>query len=94
MESGCYHDFIHRDFIHHDVIHFAFTKMADSQNYRQEYPRLMPSIYIFFGLIFKKPLTCIRNNLVLHVYFNMKCNENWRKAAYHANSDSVQRVVS
>ena len=48
------------------------------------------SIYTFFGLI----LTCIRNDIVLHVYFNPKCNENWRKAAYHASSDSIQCVVS
>ena len=79
---------------HHDVIHFAFTKMVDSQKYRQKYSRLSPSIYTFFGLIFQKPLTCITNNIVLHAYFNPKCNENWRKAAYHASSDSVQRVVS
>ena len=79
---------------HHGVIYFAFTKMADSQNYWQKYTRLLPSIYTFFGLIFQKLLTCIRNNIVLHAYFNPKCNENWRKAAYHASSDSVQRVVS
>ena len=75
MESGRYHNIIHRDIIHHDVIHFAFTKMADSQNYRQKYTRLLPSICTFFGLIFQKPLTCIRNNIVLHVYFNLKCHE-------------------
>ena len=66
--------------------------MADSQNYRinqQKYTRLLPSIYTFSGLIFQKPLTCIRNDIVLHVYFNPKCNENWRKAAYHASSDSA-----
>ena len=79
---------------HHDVIHFAFTKMADSQNYQQKHTWLLPSICTFFGLIFQKPLTCIRNDIVLHVYFNLKFYENWRKAAYHASSDSVQRVVS
>ena len=51
--------------------------------------RLSPSIYTFFGLIFQKPLTCIRNYIVLHAYFNLKCNGNWRKAGYHASSDSV-----
>ena len=79
---------------HHDVTYFAFTKMADSHNYWQKYTWLLPSIYTFFGLIFQKPLTCIRNDIVLHVYFNPKCYENWRKAVYHASSDSVQRVVS
>ena len=79
---------------HHDINHSAFTKMADSQKYRQKYTRLSPSIYTFFGLICQKPLTCIRNNIVLQAYFNLKCNENCRKAAYHASSDSVQRVVS
>ena len=77
MESGRFHDIIHRDSIHHDVIYFAFTKMADSQNDRQKYTQLLPSIYTFFGLIFQKPLTFIRNNIVLHVYFNLKRNENW-----------------
>ena len=91
MESGRYHDIIHWDIIHHDVIHFACTKMADSQNFRQKYTRLLPSIHTFFGLIFQKPLTCIRNNINLHVYHNLKCNENWWKAAYHAIS--VLRVV-
>ena len=89
MESGRYHDIIHRDIFHHDVIHFAFTKMADSQNYRQKYTRVLPSVYTFFGLIFQKLLTYIRNKIVLHAYFNLKCNKNWRKAAYHASSDSV-----
>ena len=58
---------------------------------RQKYTLLLPSIYTFFGLI----LTFIRNDIVLHVhvYFNPKCNENWRKAACHASSDSIQRVV-
>ena len=92
MESGRYHNIIHSDIIHHDVIHFAFTKVADSQKYRQKYTRLSPSNYTFFGLIFQKPLTCIRNNIVLHAYFYLKCNENSRKAAYHAQL--VQRVVS
>ena len=46
----------------------------------------------FLGLIFQKPLTCIRNNIVLHAYFYLKCNENSRKAAHHAQL--VQRVVS
>ena len=41
--------------------------MADSQNYRQKYTRLLPSIYTIFGLIFQKPLTCIRNNNFLHI---------------------------
>ena len=94
MESGRYHDIIHRESIHHDVIYFAFTKMADSQNDRQKYTRLLLSIYTFFGLTFQKSLTCIRNNILLHVYLNLKCNENWQKAAYHASSDSVQCVVS
>ena len=32
----------------------------------------------FVGLIFQKPLTCITcNNIILHVYHNLKCNENW-----------------
>ena len=88
MESGRYHDIIDRGIIHHDVVYFAFTKMAESLNFRQKYTRLLPSIYTFFGLIFQKPLTCIRNNIVLHVYFNLECNENWQKAAYHASSDS------
>ena len=91
MESGRYHDIIIATWSsswHHCL--FAFTKMADSQNYRQKYTWLLPSIYTFFGLI----LTCIRNDIVLHVYFNPKCNENWRKAAYHASSDLIQRVVS
>ena len=77
---------------HHDVIYFAFTKMADSQNYRmigKNTPNFFPSINTFCGLIFRKPLTCIRNDIVLQVYFNPKCNENWRKAAYHASSDSA-----
>ena len=92
MESGRYHDIIHWDIIHHDVIHFAFPKMAESQNFWQKYTWLFPSIYTFLGLIFQKPLTCIRNNIILHVYHNLKCNENWWKAAYHASS--VPRVVS
>ena len=71
--------------------HFAFTKMADSQKYWQKYTQLSPSNYTFFGLIFQKPLTCIRNNIVLHAYFYLKCNENSRKAAYHAQL--LQRVV-
>ena len=91
MENGRYHDIIHWDTTHHYVIHFAFTKMADSRNFQQKYTRLLPSIYTFFGLIFQKPLTCIRNNIILHLYHNLKCNENWWKAAYHANS--VPRVV-
>ena len=87
MESGRYHDIIHWDIIHHDVIHFAFTKMADSQNFRQKTPDYwLPSIYTFFGLIFQKPLTCIRNNIILHVYHNLKFNKNWWKTAYHINS--------
>ena len=36
MESGRYHDIIHWDIIYHDVIHFAFTKMGESQNFRQK----------------------------------------------------------
>ena len=47
-----------------------------------------------FWCDFSKAITCIRNNIVLHAYFNLKCNENRRKAVYHASSDSVQRVVS
>ena len=42
VESGHYYDIIHRDSIHHDIICFAFTKMADSQNDRQKYTRLLP----------------------------------------------------
>ena len=49
MESGRYHDIIY------DIIHFAFTKMADSRNFRQKYTQFLPSIYTFFGLIFQKP---------------------------------------
>ena len=92
MESGRYHDIIIATSLSWRHCLFAFTKMADSQNYRQKYTWLLPSIYTFFGLI----LTCIRNDIVLHVYFNPKCNENWRRAAYHAtcSSDSIQRVVS
>ena len=90
MESGRYHDIIIATSSSWRHCLFAFTKMADSQNYRQKYTWLLPSIYTFFGLI----LTCIRNDIVLHVYFNPKCNENWRKAAYHASSNSIQRVVS
>ena len=45
-----------------------------------------------FGLIFQKPLTCIRNNIILHVYHNLKCDENWWKAAYRTSS--VLRFVS
>ena len=79
MESARYHDIIiMTSFI------LPFTKMAGSQNYRQKYTWLLLSIYTFFGLIFQKPLTCIRNDIILHVYFNPKCNENWLKAAYHA----------
>ena len=91
MESGRYHDIIIATSSSWRHCLFAFTKMADSQNYLQTYTWLLPSsIYTFFGLI----LTCIRNDIVLHVYFNPKCNENWQKAVYHASSDSIQRVVS
>ena len=57
---------------HHNIIYFAFTKMADSQNShdRQKYTQLLPSIYTFCGLIFQKPLTCIRSDIVLHVIRN------------------------
>ena len=78
---------------HHDVFYFAFTKTADPQNYQQKYTDFCHQFLVWFF----KPLTCIRNDIVLHlvrVYFNPECNENWRKAAYHASSDSVQRVVS
>ena len=90
--SGCYHDIIHLTSPSSWRHHFAFTKMADSQKYWQKYTRLSPSNYTFFGLIFQRRLTCIRNNIVLHVYFYLKCNENSRKAAYHAQL--VQGVVS
>ena len=66
--------------------------MADTQNCQQKYTQLLPSIYTFFGLIFQKLLTCIRNTIILHVYYNLKCNENWWKAAHHASS--IQHVVS
>ena len=49
------------------------------------------NLHIFW---FDFNLYCIRNDIVLRVYFKPKCNENWRKAAYHAGSDSIQRVVS
>ena len=89
MESARYHEIIivtsssswrHLFCLHQDG---GFTKQLHD---RQKRTRLLPSIYTFCGLIFQKPLTCIRND-------NPKCNENWRKAAYHASSDSVQRVV-
>ena len=68
---------------------FAFTKMADSQKLlEKKRPDFAINLHIFC-LIFQKPLTCIRNDIVVHVYFNPKCNEIWRKAAYHASSDSV-----
>ena len=89
MESGRYYDIIIATSSSWRHCLFAFTKMADSQNYRQKYTWLLPSIYTHFGLI----LTCNKNDIVLHVYFNPKCNENWRKAAYHASSDWIQRVV-
>ena len=72
-KSGRYHDIIHCDIIHHDFIHFALTKMADSQNCRRKYTRLLPIIYTFSGLNFQKPLTCSKNNIILHVHFNPKC---------------------
>ena len=91
MESGPYHDIIiltssswrHLFCLHQDG---GFTKLSHDW---QKYTRLLPSINTFCGLIFQKPLTCIRNDIVLQVYFNPKCNENWRKAAYHASSDSA-----
>ena len=92
IRSGRYHDIIHLTSPSSWRHHFAFTKMADSQKYRQKYTRLSPSNYTFFVLIFQKPLTCIRNNIALQAYFYLKCNENSRKAAYHAQL--VQRVVS
>ena len=70
----------------------AFTKMADSRYFWQKYTQPLPSIYTFFGSIFQKPLACIKNDIILHVYHNLKCNEKWWKAAYHASS--VPRVVS
>ena len=95
-ENGRYHDIIHRDIIHHDVmIHFALTKMADSHDCRWKNTWLLPIIYTFSGLVFHKSLTCIISNnrpIILHVHYNLKCNENGWKAAYHASS--VQRVVS
>ena len=56
-------------------------------------PDFAINLHIFL-FDFSKAITCFRNDAVLHVYFNLKCNENWRKAAYHASSDSGQRVVS
>ena len=87
MKSGRYHDIIHWDIIHHDVIHSAFTKMADSRNFQQKYTWLLPSIYTFFGFIFQKPFTCIRNNIVLHVYHNLKCNEKLVKSSVPCKLD-------
>ena len=85
---------------HHSLRHylswrhpFCLHQDGGFTNFRQKHTQLFPSIYTFSGLIFEKLLTCIRNNIILHVglYHNLKCNENWWKAAYNANS--VPRVV-
>ena len=75
MESGRYHDIIIVTSSSSIIMtsFFAFTKMADSQKLSEKKDPTLPSIYTFFGLIFQKLLTCIRNDIVLHVYFNPKC---------------------
>ena len=87
MESGHYHDIIivtsssswhHLFCLHQDG---RFKKLSAKIH------QLLPSIYTFFGLIFQKLLTCIRNDIVVIQ------NENWRKASYHASSDSATLCV-
>ena len=55
----------------------GFTKLSSKKRLK-----LLPLIYKFSGLI--------RNNIIQH--YNLKCKENWWKAAYHVSS--VQCVVS
>ena len=67
------------------------TLHENTPDFRHQY-----TMYTFSGLIFQKPFIFVRfhsrNNIILHVYSNLRCNENWWKVAYHASS--VQRVVS
>ena len=80
--SGRYHDIIHLTSPSSWRHHFAFTKMADSQSIGKNIHDFCHQIIHFLVWFFKSH--CIRNNIVLHAYFYLKCNENCRKAAYHA----------
>ena len=94
MESGCYHDIIHCKIILTTSFILPSPRWRIRKTIGKNTPDFCHQFTHFFGLIFQKPLTCIRNNIVLHSYFNLKCKENWRKAVYHASSASVQCVVS
>ena len=80
----------HHDIIQRDVIKKIMARWPTiTETFNEKYTRLSPSIYTFSGLIFQKPFTCVRNNIILYMCYILKCNENWWKAAYHASS--IQR---
>ena len=80
---------------HHDVNFCLHQDGRFTKTIGKNRPDFAINLHIFwFDFSKAVNLNCIRNDIVLHVYFNPKCNEIWRKAAFHASSDSVKPVVS